>query len=288
MEHPTLFDRERTGRTTVVGVLNLTPDSFSDGGRFVAPSERVDVPAALAEGLALTAAGAHVLDIGGESTRPGALEVSAPTEIQRTAPVIEALAKATDLPISIDTRKSEVARAAIDAGATIVNDVSGLATDPALAELAARTGVWLVLGHMRGVPATMQHDPHFADVLEEVGEELRHSVGLATQAGMQREKLVIDPGIGFGKDLSHNLSLLANAGRHRRELGLPLLVGPSRKSFLGRLTGDPTGEREIATQAACAVAIFAGADAVRVHDVGAACKVARVADALRDAREDVT
>lgn len=288
MEHPTLFDRERTGRTTVMGVLNVTPDSFSDGGRFVGPSGGVDVSGALAEGLALAEAGADILDVGGESTRPGAREIPCELEIERTAPIIEALAKASPIPLSIDTRKIEVARAAIDAGARIVNDVSGLANDPELAELAARAGTWLVLGHMRGVPATMQSDPQYAEVLEEVGEELRHSVEMATQAGMVREKLVIDPGIGFGKDLTHNLALLANAGLLRRRLGLPILAGPSRKSFLGRLTGDPTGEREIATQAACAVAIFAGADAVRVHDVGAARRVARVADALLEAREDAS
>ncbi len=273
-------------RVTIVGVLNLTPDSFSDGGRFVDGAERLDLEAAVEAGRALVEAGADVLDVGGESTRPGSATVPALREIARTRPVIEALAKRLSAPLSIDTRKAEVAEAALDAGARLVNDVSGLSAGPALAEVAARAGAHLVLGHLRGEPATMQRDIAFDDVLAEVGDELAGSVERARDAGVPRARLAVDPGIGFGKDLAQNLTLLANLGALRRRLGLPVLVGVSRKSFLGRLTGDPTGERDGASHAAEAVAIFAGADAIRVHDVAGAKRAARVALALREARRD--
>ena len=254
-------------RITLVGVLNLTPDSFSDGGRFVSEAG-LDAAAAVAAGLALIRDGAHVIDVGGESTRPGAARVSPESEIRRTSGVIEALAKATDAPISIDTRKASVARAALDAGARIVNDVSGLA-DPELAPLCAERGATLIVGHLRGEPETMQAEPRFADVVAEVTEELSASLARACAAGVARERLVVDPGIGFGKTLEHNLALLAGLGALRRALGLPVLVGTSRKSFLGRLTGDPVGERGTATQAADAIAIYEGADALRVHEEAA-------------------
>jgi len=270
-------------RVTLVGILNLTPDSFSDGGRFVGQDGALDATAAVAAGRALVRDGAHVLDVGGESTRPGAETLSTAEEIRRTAAVIEALAKASDVPVSIDTRKAEVAEAALDAGARVVNDVSGLRHDPALAELAARRGATLVLGHLRGEPASMQAAPHFDDVLAEVTAELADSVARARQAGLPDERLVVDPGIGFGKTGQHNLTLLSRLGELRRALGLPVLVGTSRKSFLGRLTGDPVTERGIATQAADAVAVFQGADALRVHDVAAAARTVAVAQALRDA-----
>ena len=271
-------------RATVVGVLNLTPDSFSDGGRFVREGAPPDVEAALAAARALAAAGADWIDVGGESTRPGAEAVDEETEIARTRPVVEALAKDLGVPVSIDTRNAAVAEAALEAGARIVNDVSGLGHDPALAEVVARAGAGLVLGHLRGEPATMQHHVHFGDVLAEVGDELAAAARTALAAGVPAERLAVDPGIGFGKRLEHNLVLLANAGRLRERLGLPLLVGPSRKAFLGELTGDPVEARDVATHAACAVALFAGADGVRVHDVAGARRAAAVARALRDAR----
>jgi dihydropteroate synthase len=271
-------------RVTLVGILNLTPDSFSDGGRFVSPAGALDVDAAVAAGLALAADGAHVLDVGGESTRPGAAAVPEAVEIARTAPVIEALAKATSLPISIDTRKAAVAEAALDAGARVVNDVSGLRHDPRLAELAAHRGATLILGHLRGEPATMQAAPRFGDVVAEVTAELGGSVARARAAGVPDERLVVDPGIGFGKGLEHNLALLAGIGHVGAALGLPVLVGSSRKSFLGRLTGDTASERGIATQAADAIAVFQGAAGLRVHDVAAAARTAAVALALRRAR----
>jgi len=272
------------GRVTLVGVLNLTPDSFSDGGRFVSGEGAVQREAAVAAGLALVADGAHVIDVGGESTRPGAAELPAEEEIRRTVPVVEALAKATDVPVTIDTRKRAVAEAALDAGARVVNDVSGLRDDPGLAEVAAERGATLVLGHLRGDPATMQEAPRFDDVVAEVIEELRASVARAREAGVPDARLVVDPGIGFGKTGAHNLALLAGLGRLRAALGLPVLVGTSRKSFLGRLTGDPVGERGTATQAADAIAVYEGADALRVHDVAAAARTAKVAAAVRAAR----
>lgn len=275
-----IFPRERV---TVIGVLNATPDSFSDGGRFVA-GDRIDVGAVVEEALRMQGAGAHVLDVGGESTRPGAAEVPVDIEVGRVVSILEALSKACELPLSIDTRKGAVARAALAAGASIVNDVSGGRFDPALLEIVAEQGAWLVLGHLRGTPATMQDAPQFHDVLAEVARELAESVARAEAAGVVPAQIVVDPGIGFGKRQEDNLALLANAGWLGERLGKPVLVGPSRKAFLGRLTGDRVDERDVATAAACAVAIFAGANAIRVHDVGAGVRAARVGAALRGAR----
>jgi dihydropteroate synthase len=273
----------RAERVTIVAVLNATPDSFSDGGRLLNGEGKVDVAAAVDAGARLVEAGAHVLDVGGESTRPGSSPVSVPQEIARTRPLVEALAKRFDVPVSIDTRKAPVAEAALDAGASIVNDVSGLRHDPALAELAGRRDVTLILGHLRGTPDTMQDDVAFDDVLAEVAEELGQSLTLARAAGVADDRLCVDPGIGFGKRLEHNLTLLARAGELRERMGLPVLVGPSRKAFLGALTGDPVERRDAATAAACAVAVFAGADAVRVHDVAATARAVAIGRALRDA-----
>ncbi|MBW1845004.1 MAG: dihydropteroate synthase [Deltaproteobacteria bacterium] len=283
MTASTIFPRERV---TVVGVLNTTPDSFSDGGRLVGDRGAVDVDAAVAAAARMTEAGAQMLDVGGESTRPGALEIPLAIEIDRTAPVVEALAKRFPVEISIDTRKPAVAEAAIGAGARVVNDVSGLSFDAALADIVAAAGASLIVGHLRGTPETMQQNPHFDDVLGEVAAELGVSLAVARAAGIPDERLAVDPGIGFGKRLEDNLALLANAGGLGARLGLPVLVGPSRKAFLGTLTGDPVECRDAATAAACAVAIFAGADAVRVHDVAGAVRAAAVAGALRDARRE--
>ena len=281
MERATIFSPDRV---TIVGILNTTPDSFSDGGRFVRGDTRLDVEAAVDAAVLLAREGAHVLDVGGESTRPGAREVPAEVEIARTAPLIEALAKRFELPISIDTRKASVAEAALDAGAAVVNDVSGLGFDPGLAGLVARRGATLVLGHLRGTPETMQRAPRFQNVLGEVTAELSASVELARAAGVPRRCLVVDPGLGFGKHLEHNLALLARVGELRERLGLPVLVGPSRKSFLGALSGEPVERRDELSWAACAVAAFAGADAVRVHAVAGAVRAVTVGRALREAR----
>lgn len=264
-------------RVTVMGVLNATPDSFSDGGRLL------DVDAYVEAALAMQRAGAHVIDVGGESTRPGAATISAPLEIDRVVPVIEALTKTIAIPISIDTRKASVARAALAAGACLVNDVSGGRHDPELATVAAAFDAELLLGHLRGEPATMQDAPRFDDVVEDVTRELAESVVRAEAAGVRRDRIAVDPGIGFGKTSEHNLALLANVGTIGARLGLPLLVGPSRKGFLGRLTGDPVEGRDAATVAACAVAIFAGANAIRVHDVAGGVRAAAVGGALRGA-----
>jgi dihydropteroate synthase len=272
------------GRVTVVGVLNMTPDSFSDGGRFMTRGEALDFDAAVAAARALVDEGVDILDVGGESTRPGATETPPEVELARTIPLVERLAKAIRTPISIDTRKAVVAAAALEAGARVVNDVSGLRFDPALAALVAERGATLVVGHMRGTPATMQDAPYYDDVLDEVAGELEASVALAQGAGVSREQLVVDPGIGFGKRLQDNLALLANVGVLGERLRLPVLVGPSRKSFLGKLTGGPAEQRDLATVAACAVAVFAGADGIRVHDGTAGVRAAHIGLALRAAR----
>ena len=278
-----IFPRERV---TIVGVLNATPDSFSDGGRLIGNKGAVDVDLAVDAAAGLVSAGAQMIDVGGESTRPGASEIPSDVEIDRTAPVVEALAKRFDVAISIDTRKQPVAEAALAAGARVVNDVSGLGHDASIAETVAAVGAGLIVGHLRGTPATMQLAPHFDDVLAEVAAELGSALIRARAAGIPDEQLAVDPGIGFGKRVEDNLELLANTGALRRSTGLPVLVGPSRKAFLGALTGDPVECRDRATAAACAVAIFAGADAVRVHDVAGAARAVRVASALRDARRE--
>jgi len=285
MTQSTIFPQERA---TIVGVLNLTPDSFSDGGRFVRAGADLDLEAAVAEAEMLVASGAGILDVGGESTRPGAEEVPVDVEIARTRPLIEALAKRISVPLSIDTRKAAVAEAALEAGAAVVNDISGLRFDPMLADVTARAGAAIILGHLRGDPAAMQRTVQFQDVVAEVAVELRASAEQALEAGIPAVRIGVDPGIGFGKRLAHNLDLIANVGRIRESVGLPVLVGPSRKSFLGELTGDPVDRRVEATFAASAVAIFAGADAIRVHDVEGARRMATVARALRDARRDLT
>lgn len=261
-------------RTFLMGVLNLTPDSFSDGGRFFG------FEAALAQGERLLAEGADLLDLGGESTRPGADSVSAQEERDRVLPVLEALRSRTDRPLSIDTTKAEVAAAACAAGATVVNDVSGLTLDPELAFAAAEAGAALVLGHIRGTPRTMQKDLHYDDVLAEVGDALEASVERALAAGVRPDGILVDPGIGFGKSVAGNLTLLRGVGVLRARLGRPVLVGASRKSFIGALTGAGVEDRLPGTLAAHVLARAAGADVLRVHDVAAARQAALVADAL--------
>ncbi len=283
MVSPPVFPSDRV---TIIGVLNATPDSFSDGGLFVDRAERVRVEVAVDAAAALLAEGADWLDVGGESTRPGAREVPVAIETARVVPVVEALAKRFDAPISIDTRKGEVAEAALDAGAAIVNDVSGLGFDPQVAAVAARAGAILVLGHLRGTPETMQHAPEFADVLEEVALELASSVERARAAGVARGRLAVDPGLGFGKNLEQNLTLLAHPGWLRQRLGLPVVLGPSRKSFLGTVTGEPVDRRDPASWAACAIAAFAGVDAVRVHAPAGAAAAVAVGRALANARRE--
>jgi dihydropteroate synthase len=261
-------------RTLVMGIVNVTPDSFSDGGMFD------DAAAAVAHASELADQGADILDIGGESTRPGSDAVSAADEIARVVPVIEGLVAALpSTPISVDTRKGEVAAAALAAGAAIVNDVSAGA-DPAMFPSVAATGAGMILMHMRGEPKTMQVDPTYDDVVGEVHGFLRERMEAAVFAGIAAERLALDPGIGFGKNLDHNLALLRALDR-QRDLGAPLVVGVSRKRFLGTLTGthDPADRLE-ATAAAVAWCAAQGVDVVRVHDVVEMVRVVAVVDAI--------
>ncbi len=260
----------------LMGVVNATPDSFSDGGRFA------DVDAAVEQGLALQAEGADLVDVGGESTRPGAAPVAASEEIRRVVPVVERLrARAPSLPISVDTSKPEVARAALDAGADLVNDIRALSA-PGMAELVASRGVPAVIMHMRGTPADMASRAVYRDVVAEVAAELAEAVGRAERAGVPRERIILDPGIGFAKGAEHSIALLAGLSR-LRALGLPLLVGPSRKSFIGKLTGAAVQDRLPGTLAAVAACVLGGAEFVRVHDVAPARQAARIAAAIREA-----
>ncbi len=254
-----------------MGVLNVTPDSFSDGGRFV------ETDAAIAHGLELHATGADLVDVGGESTRPGAEPVSAAIEIDRVVPVVAALAT-NGVVVSVDTFKAEVAAAALEAGASIVNDVTAL-TDPRMAPLVAEWGAGLVLMHMQGEPQTMQQDPKYDDVVQDVALALRNAASAAIEAGVRRESICLDPGIGFGKTLAHNLDLLALGVSRLAELGFPVLVGASRKSFLGEILG-PIEDRDPASTAAHVLAIAAGASIIRSHNVVMALRTARVADAI--------
>jgi len=260
-------------RCLVMGVLNVTPDSFSDGGRYL------DHRAAVAHGLQLAAEGADLLDVGGESTRPGAAYVGEAEELARVLPVIESLALATDVPISIDTRKATVARAALAAGAAVVNDVSAGRDDPDLFGVAAEAKVPLVLMHMQGTPATMQDDPHYDDVVAEVEAFLSERCAVAEAAGVVRDALVVDPGIGFGKRDPHNYALLANLARLTR-LGHPLLVGTSRKGFVGRALQLPVHDLVEGTAATVTWVVERGARIVRVHDVRHMLRVVRMTEAL--------
>jgi dihydropteroate synthase len=255
-------------RPAVMGIVNVTPDSFSDGGRFC------DADSAVAHGLELAAAGADVLDVGGESTRPGAAPVDEDEERRRILPVVERLAAHAGVPVSIDTGKAAVAAAALEAGATVVNDVTAGA-DPAMFDVVAGAGAGLVLMHMQGEPRTMQLDPHYDDVVVEVGDFLVDRLARARRAGVETRALCVDPGLGFGKTGSHNLELLVRLGELVDRVDVPLMVGPSRKAFIARLLGDDLRARDDGTLAVAVWAVGHGARVVRVHDAGA------LADALR-------
>ncbi len=244
----------------LMGIVNVTPDSFYDGGKWTTTD------AAVAHALELARHGAHILDIGGESTRPGSDPVPADEEIRRTRPVVEELAS-RGLVVSIDTMKSQVAEAALEAGALIVNDVTGGLHDPAIREVAARYGAVYIVGHIRGTPKTMQKDVHYGDLYAEVTEELSRRVDEALEAGIQRARLWLDPGIGFGKTAEQSALLNTMAGRMAEELELPVLIGPSNKSFIGHITGADKDDRLPGTIAACIAGWMAGAHVFRVHDV---------------------
>lgn len=265
-------------RTLVMGILNVTPDSFSDGGRFVSePARAVDAA------LALIDAGADLLDVGGESTRPGATPVDAAEEQRRVLPVIRGIARQSAVPVSIDTYKAATARAALDEGAVLVNDISGLQYDPALAGVVAERRAGIVLMHTRGWFTDMYAQAAYGDVLREVAEELAAGVARAVEAGVAREAILLDPGLGFAKRPDHDFRLLAGLGQSPLvALDRPLLLGPSRKSFLKAAIGDaPPRDRLWATAAAVTAAVLAGAHMVRVHDVKEMVQVVRVADKIR-------
>jgi dihydropteroate synthase len=259
-----------------MGVLNVTPDSFSDGGRYAGVDE------AVAAAHAMAAAGAAIVDVGGESTRPGAAPVGPAAELDRVLPVLEML---RDLPVSIDTRHAAVARRALEAGAVVVNDVTAGA-DPAMLPLVAEHGAAVVLMHMRGEPGTMQDAPHYEDVVGEVEAFLLDRAAAAASVGVARERILLDPGIGFGKTLAHNLALVGALPR-LADHGYPVLMGVSRKRFLGDITGRATADRGAATVAAVALCAKAGAAIVRVHDVPAALDAVRIAEAVRSHSEPV-
>lgn len=267
----TVRDRVLSLRNPVVmGILNTTPDSFSDGG------ELPDVPAALRRAETMLDEGATVLDVGGESTRPGADPVPEAREIERVVPVVEALVSRLDATVSVDTRKAAVARAALDAGARVVNDVSGLAWDPAMAAVVAGSGAGVVLMHMRGDPSDMQERTEYADVVDDVASELGDAVRRARDGGIDPSRIVVDPGFGFAKTAPQSLLLLRHLGSFAA-LGHPVLVGPSRKSFLGEIVGVPPRERTAATVAACVLAWLGGATIFRVHDVAPVVQALEVA-----------
>jgi len=268
---------ERFPSPAVMGVINVTPDSFSDGGDYLQPE-----PAA-AHGVELEQQGADLVDIGGESTRPGAEPISAEREMARVVPVIELLRARSEVPISIDTMKAEVARAAIAAGAGFVNDVTALRNDPEMASVVAAAGVPVCLMHMQGTPKTMQDDPRYADVVAEVSEFLLERAAYAESQGIARELICVDPGIGFGKTLEHNLTLLHRLDRIVA-VGYPVLIAVSRKRFLGRITGRAEKERTAATVAANLSALARGAWMFRVHDVGPNREALDVAAAIERER----
>jgi dihydropteroate synthase len=261
-----------------MGILNVTPDSFSDGGAYRSPEE------AVARALEMESQGAAILDVGGESTRPGSKPVPAEEELGRVLPVLRSLSGMTNAVLSVDTTKAAVAREAIGAGARIVNDTSALADDPDMAAVVRDSGCAVILMHRRGTPATMQDAPHYDSLFDELLAELSARVDAAVSSGIDRERILVDPGIGFGKRLADNLELHRRLGK-LRILGRPIVFGSSRKGFLGTLTGAPAGERIFGTAASVAAAVLAGAHVLRVHDVREMREVVLVAAAIRGAAE---
>lgn len=272
-----ILDSPGTGRPIVMGVLNITPDSFSDGGRFEGPAVAVAHAGDMAD------QGADILDVGAESARPGAERVSADEQIRRLAPVLEKIVGIGPV-VSVDTTRAAVARFALDAGATIINDITAGRDEPELLSLAAQRGAAVVLMHMRGQPKLMQDDPRYDDVVAEVRQFLIERLAAAESAGLPRRRCIVDPGIGFGKDLQHNLELLGNLSA-LADLGAPLLVAPSRKRFIGTIANEPEPTRRLGgTIAACLAGFEAGATIFRVHDVAHVAQALAVAAAIRHAR----
>lgn len=274
------FTLDLSKKTHIMGILNITPDSFSDGGL------HFDRNAAIDRAVRMADEGADIIDIGGESTRPGSDPVFLDEELKRTLPVIEAISSKLTIPVSIDTYKSAVATRAIDAGASIVNDISGLRFDPEMPGVVSRHKVPVVIMHIKGSPKNMQTDPVYQALVPEIMDYLSGSIEVAVSAGVREEMIVIDPGIGFGKTFDHNLEIINRLDQFK-SFEKPILIGPSRKAFLGKiLDGAPSGERLEGTAAAVAISIIKGANIIRVHDVKEMAKVAKVADAIK--RERVT
>jgi len=263
-----------SSRTHIMGILNVTPDSFSDGGKFLGFQNAVD------QGMKMIQEGADIIDVGGESTRPGSDPVSLEEELSRVIPVISSLAQKTEVPISIDTYKSEVAGRALEAGAQMINDISALRFDPEMKKVVSESKVPIVLMHIKGTPKDMQKDPSYDDVIGEVRDYLRDSLGIAQRVGIAKDRIIIDPGIGFGKRLEDNLNILKKL-REFSILGCPILIGCSRKAFIGRILDLPVQERLEGSLAALAVAVMNGANIVRVHDVKESKRVAGLVDAVR-------
>jgi dihydropteroate synthase len=266
-----------SARPYVMGIVNVTPDSFSDGGKYAQHEQ------AITHGLRLAAEGADILDIGGESTRPGALSIPAALELERILPVIRELSGRVGVPLSVDTTKAEVARQALEAGAEMVNDVSALRFDPDMAGVVAAGRVPVVLMHMQGTPRTMQHQVHYDCLMDEIRDFLRERIACAVHAGIAAEAIIVDPGIGFGKSTEKDNFTILKQLAAISSLGRPVMVGTSRKGFIGRLLDVPVHEREPGTAATVAIAVYNGAHFIRVHDVAAMKMAARVAEAIRTA-----
>ncbi|NCO84296.1 MAG: dihydropteroate synthase [Nitrospirae bacterium CG02_land_8_20_14_3_00_44_33] len=269
------FSLDFSKKTCLMGILNVTPDSFSDGGR------HFDKASAIRRAYEMVEEGADIIDVGGESTRPGSEPVPLQEEIDRTIPVIEEISKKIKVPVSIDTYKAEVARRALDAGASIVNDISGLRFDPEMPKVVSQYKVPVVIMHIKGTPKDMQANPIYEALIPEITDYFRESIRLAVESGITEDKIIIDPGIGFGKTFDHNLEIIKNL-REFTLLEKPLLVGVSRKAFIGKILGDaPVSERLEGSEAAAAISILNGANIIRVHDVKEMKKVALVADAIK-------
>ncbi len=261
-------------RTHVMGALNVTPDSFSDGGRYFEPDRAVE------HGLQMAADGADIIDVGGESTRPYAKRLTCSEELDRVLPVIEALRKESDIPISIDTYKSEVAKKALNAGASMINDISALRFDPHMARVAARGGVPLILMHMKGTPENMQENPVYRNLISEISQFLTSAIDRSVAAGVREDLILVDPGIGFGKTFDHNLEIIKELSRFK-SLGRPILLGTSNKAFIGHILGKGVNERETGTMATVAAGVMNGAHIVRVHHVKKAVETVRIIDAIK-------
>jgi dihydropteroate synthase len=270
------FCLDFTKKTYIMGILNVTRDSFSDGGLYF------DKSAAIKRAIQMVEEGADIIDIGGESTRPGAEPVTVEEELRRTIPVIEALAKEIKVPISIDTYKSEVAEKALEAGASIVNDISGLRFDPEMAKVVSDYKVPVVIMHIKGRPKDMQQNPVYEALVPEIMDYLREGIRLAKESGVSEDKIIIDPGIGFGKTFNQNLEIINNLHEFTL-LEKPILIGPSRKAFIGKILGNVSEtDRLEGTSAAVAISIMNGANIIRVHDIKEMVRVARVADAIKN------